>query len=200
MQTKPEVFIVESLRFKDERKGHLEGKVLTDMLRLIGKSPRYYYIRTRKELKSVLKIFSRSRYRYLHLSCHGSDESIYTTLDEIKFKGLGKILKPHLRKRRLFVSSCEVVNDQFVKAVMPSSGCYSIAGTSEKVRFDKAAALWVSFYYLAFQEPEKTTLQGRDVRSALEELARLFDVPITYCGKSRRTTAGYRIKSFQTNR
>ena len=38
MRTKPEVFIVESLRFKDERKGRLEGKILTEMLELIGKS------------------------------------------------------------------------------------------------------------------------------------------------------------------
>ena len=196
MQTKPEVFIVETLKFKDERKGRLEGKVLTDMLELIGKSPRYYYIRTRKELKSVLKIFSRSRYRYLHLSCHGDEESIDTTLDEIKFKELGEILKPHLKKRRLFVSSCEVVNDQFAKAVMPASGCLSIAGTYDEVDFDQAAALWVSFYYLVFKESEATILKGRKVRSALEELARLFDAPIAYYGKSRRARAGYRVRHF----
>ena len=199
MQTKPEVFIVETLKFKDERKGRLEGKVLTDMLELIGKSPRYYYIRTRKELKSVLKIFSRSRYRYLHLSCHGDEESIGTTLDEIKFKELGKILKPHLKKRRLFVSSCEVVNDQFAKAVMRASGCLSIAGTSDEVDFDQAAALWVSFYYLAFKDPEATILKGREVRSVLEELARLFDVPIAYYGKSGRARVGYRFTCNRTN-
>ena len=144
----------------------------------------------------MLKIFSRSRYRYLHLSCHGDEESIDTTLDEIKFKELGKILKPHLKKRRLFVSSCEVVNDQFAKAVMPASGCYSIAGTSEEVNFDQAAALWVSFYYLVFKEEEAAMRKGREIKLALKELARLYDVSIAYYGNSSRASAGYRTRSF----
>ena len=159
MQTKPEVFIVETLRFKDERKGRLEGKVLTEMLELIGKSPRYYYIRTRKELKSVLKIFSRSRYRYLHLSCHGDEESIDTTLDEIKFKELGKILKPHLKKRRLFVSSCEVVNEKFAKAVMRASGCLSVAGTSDEVDFRPSGRAVGVFLLSSFQGPRSNDIE-----------------------------------------
>ena len=45
MATKPEVFIVESLKFKDERKGRLEGQILERTLKLSEKKPQYYYLR-----------------------------------------------------------------------------------------------------------------------------------------------------------
>ena len=70
MSTKPEVFIIESLDFVDEEKERFEGQILSSILKLGGKRPKYYYFRTRRELVEILKIFGRSRYRYLHLSCH----------------------------------------------------------------------------------------------------------------------------------
>jgi len=38
-KTKPEVFIIESLGFDDERNSRLEGKVLSGVLRMCGKEP-----------------------------------------------------------------------------------------------------------------------------------------------------------------
>ena len=109
--THPDVFIIESLTFKDERKKRFEGLILSDMLRLLEKKPIYYYVRTRKELHAVLNRFGKSRYRYLHLSCHGDEETISTTLDEgIEFHDLSTTLNKYLKSRRLFVSSCDVVN------------------------------------------------------------------------------------------
>ena len=35
--TIPEVFIIESLRFRDEEKGYYEGQIISDILRLIKK-------------------------------------------------------------------------------------------------------------------------------------------------------------------
>ena len=45
----------------------------------------YKYVRTIHELKYFIEDFHKSQYRYLHISCHGSEESISTTLDEIPF-------------------------------------------------------------------------------------------------------------------
>jgi hypothetical protein len=70
--TIPEVFIVESLRFHDEEKDYYEGQIISDILRLNKKQSKYYYIRTKKELRAVLDKFRDSNYRYLHLSCHAN--------------------------------------------------------------------------------------------------------------------------------
>jgi hypothetical protein len=47
----PNVFIIESLKFSDEKKDRFEGKILSQILHLGGKESKYYYIRTEKELK-----------------------------------------------------------------------------------------------------------------------------------------------------
>lgn len=77
-KTRPEVFIIESLEFEDESEDRFEGKMLSHALRLSGKEPIYFYIRTRRELDEVLDFFEDSSYRYLHLSCHGSANSMET--------------------------------------------------------------------------------------------------------------------------
>lgn len=183
LRTKPEVFIVESLDFKDEEAERFEGKILTEILRMCGKTPLYYYIRTKRELREVLKFFAASNYRYLHLSCHGNRESIWTTLDEVSFNTLGGLLRPCGSGRRLFVSACESVNNDLADAVMPESGLISIGGPCENVTFDEAAVLWASFYQLMFREgPEG--MRGRDVRYVLEHLANLFEVPLAYYAKT----------------
>ena len=194
MATKPEVFVVESLKFKDERKNRLEGQILERTLKLSEKEPRYYYLRTKREFKKVMNRFGKSKYRYLHLSCHGNDESIWTTLDNIEFDELGKILRPHLLGRRLFLSSCEVVNERLAEAVMPKSGCNSIIGPTENVDFDRAAVMWASFYYLAFEED--TRKMDRDaIIPILNKVARLFDIPIAYYGR-HSGSSGYRREMF----
>ena len=196
MATNPEVFIVESLEFSDEDDGDFEGRILTDMLRMSGKKPRYYYVRTRREIKKVLNIFEDSQYRYLHFSCHGNEESISTTLDVIKFEELGEMLRPYLKNRRLFMSSCEVVNDNLAKAVMKDSDCNSIVGPSAKVFFDQAAVMWASFYHLAFREDDRR-IKRREIRSISRDLSKLFKVPLVYCRRDSRLKKGYRIERFK---
>ena len=195
MATKPEVFIIESLKFKDEKKNRLEGEILERTLKLSGKEPQYYYLRTKRELKKVLKRFKKSNYRYLHLSCHGNDESIGTTLNSIEFEELGDILRPYLSGRRLFFSSCEVVNKSLAAAVMPESECNSIIGPTEEVDFDKAAVMWASFYYLAFEENRKK-MDRDNIKPILNNIARLFEIPIAYYGKHSDSSDGYRLENF----
>ena len=193
--SKPEVFIIESLEFDDEEEERFEGRILADILRLAGKKPIYYYVRTKQELVAVLDLFERSQYRYLHLSCHGDDESIATTLDEdVEFRELGEIMNPHLKGRRLFVSSCDVVNDQLAETLM-SSGCLSITGPTQEVGFAEAAMLWTSFYHLAFFRSENRW-KGKDLRLILRELAPLLSMELAYYGIDSSSPLGYRNESY----
>ena len=96
IKSKPEVFILESLTFEDEKAQRFEGRILADVLHLSGKKPIYYYFRTKSELERLVKIFAASKYRYLHLSCHGSMDALKTTLDEISVVTLASIFKRRL--------------------------------------------------------------------------------------------------------
>ena len=194
MKTKPEVFIVESLDCDDETEERYEGKILIETLRLAGKKPIYHYVRTKRQLKEALILFKKSKYRYLHLSCHGGTKSISTTLDCIKFQELGEILKPLFKKRRLFISSCLVVNDQLADAVMPSM-CLSIMGPTEEVLFDKAERFWSSFYRLAFKLDDKR-MRPRVIKPLANELAQRVGVSIAYYARRSSSRRGYRRTRF----
>lgn len=99
--TVAEVFIIESLTLGDETKQRHEGAVLASILRMCGKKPMYYYIRTKAELVHLVDEFDASGYRYLHLSCHGNDTSLDTTLDSISYSEFARIFEDRLKGRRL---------------------------------------------------------------------------------------------------
>ncbi|SHH11257.1 hypothetical protein [Desulfosporosinus lacus] len=180
MSSKADVFIIESLDWKDEKDNLYEGKFLSQILEFAGKKPRYYYIRTKKELKMILGKFYESDYRYLHLSCHGNSTSLYTTLDEkISFSEFGHIVGPNLEKRRLFISACSAVNEQLAKEMIPRTGCYSLAGPKKNIEFRDAAIFWASFYHLMFKEnPGK--MSPNTIKTILQNAANMFNVPINY--------------------
>ena len=186
---------MESNKLEDEEEEKFEGRVLTEILRMCDKDPIYYYIRTKRELVKILDIFERSNYRYLHLACHGERSSIFTTLDEIPFDELGRILNPYLKGRRFFVSACRAVDTRLANAVMPNSGCLSIIGPCGEVTFDDAAIMWASFYQLMFRENRKT-MRRSDIEFVLEGLTELFEIPITYCGARTKSSDKYGIKVF----
>ena len=61
--SQPEIFIIESLEFDDERAERFEGRIISEILTLSGKHCEYCYIRTKRELKELLNQFETSRYR-----------------------------------------------------------------------------------------------------------------------------------------
>jgi hypothetical protein len=197
--TIPEVFIVESLKLEDEANDKYEGKIISNILHLNinRKNSKYYYIRTKKELEAVVKIFAESRYRYLHLSCHGSPQSMKMTLDTISFEQLGGILKPHLHKKRLFISACEMVNDELAKAIIPGSDCYSIIGPSKPVAFSDAAILWASFYHLIFNYDSKK-IEREGIIKHCQPIVNLFGVPLNYYSSSESQKSGFKLEKIRT--
>lgn len=193
-KTKPSVFIIESLRFKDERSGHMEGQILQQILHLSGKEAEYVYIRTAKELEEVLDQYYESNFRYLHISCHGNDREIALTLDTLDFPKFGELVDPILKNRRLFVSACSVVNKAFAAAVIPGSECQSIVGPGKDILFGDAAMMWAAFYHLVFKtNADAMNLQA--IRSALEKTRTAFGIPFKYFAKSESSPAGYKEHS-----
>ena len=98
VNTKPSIFIIESLEISDERKNMFGGKLISKMLTLGNLENLYFYIRTNKELKYVLKIFQKSKYRYLLFYCHANEDSIGLSLDDYTFFEFGNIFSGKTRR------------------------------------------------------------------------------------------------------
>ena len=178
-QTRPGVFIIESLRFKDEKVKRFEGQILRDVLTLSGKEVEYCYVRTWKELTDdIFQRFYDSGLRYLHLSCHGNPRHVCLTLDDVPFEEFGEEIQHYLYKRRLFVSACEVVNERFSKAVNPNDECYSVIGPRDEIRFDDATVIWTSFYHLMLRDAK--VMRAADIRAALKRLEAMFGNKLLY--------------------
>ncbi len=209
----PNIFIIESLRFEDERKDRFEGRFLSQIMHLGRKRSKYYYIRTAKELKEILGLFEESEYRYLHLSCHGvkkSDASpayaIGTTIDVIPFDELARLVNPYLGKKRLFISACSAVNKDLAKEVIPSSECLSVIGPAKDIAFSDAAIVWASFYHLIFKA-DNSGMGRRDISDTLKKVASTFKIPLNYFSFSEEhgfkgdliTTKGEVIRIYPRN-
>ena len=173
------VFIIESLRFSDEKKRRFEGQILRDMLTLSGKKVEYWYVRTWKELTDdIFQRFYDSKLRYLHLSCHGNSTHVCLTLDDVPFEEFGEEISHYLTERRLFVSACEVVNNAFSEAVNPEKECYSIIGPRDDIRFDDAAVMWASFYHLMLRDSK--AMRSQQIRATLARLKETFGQTFLY--------------------
>ena len=179
-----EVFIIESLDPDDEGNGRFEGAIISRVLAMHGKVCKYRYVRTRKEFEAAIKQFSKSNYRYLHISSHADADGMCTTnQDEIDFEDLGEILSPHLKERRLFLSACELVHLDLAKAIIPKSGCISVIGPNEKVRFTDAAVLWPALYHLMFAHTS-WAMKRPVLLENLQRVCELFRVNMSYFSKS----------------
>lgn len=189
-KTKFSLSIIESLDFGDEQGKRLEGRILRDILRLSGHEVEYLYIRTRRELQVAIRRFYESRRRYLHISCHGNPKQIVLTLDFIPFAEFALDTLPYLRGRRLFMSACAVVNDDFAKVVIPESGCQSLIGPRKSICFDDAVLMWASFYHLMFRDPEIDRMKGGKIRWALRRIRYAFGIEFNYF-RREDTKKGY---------
>ena len=179
-----EVFIIESLSDQEKRAGLLEGKIVKAILKMGCKRPVYRFVKTREDLEDAAAEFRASRYRYLHLSCHGNKNGFEFSFGNISFPDFATIFGKTLKNRRLFVSACECVNMNLVRHLIPSSGCYSIIGPYETVDFDVAAVVWASYYYLAFRN-DQTSMKRKRILGRLKRLTRLFRTNLSYYARSK---------------
>ncbi|NKE04672.1 hypothetical protein [Mesobacillus selenatarsenatis] len=173
------VFIIESLSLEDEEEKRFEGKIITEMLRMLDVEVNYKYIRTKEELKVMIKKFEESDFRYLHLSCHGNETGIGMTLDEYSFpfSEFSDMFEYENRHQRLFLSSCSAMNGDQIVTGMSETKFKSITGPLEEIRFTDSAAFWTSFYHLMFRDDE--VIKNRKLKDALEKLSNTFEVQMS---------------------
>jgi hypothetical protein len=148
--TIPAVCITESLEFFDED-ARKEGEIISRTLRLSGRKAHYSYVRTRDEFEAFVKEFGSSNYRYLHISCHGDVGEFHLTTEMISTEEFANILAPHVRGRRIFLSTCLAGDSKFARLLLPDSGCLSILAPASTIDFADAAIFWTAFYHLRFK-------------------------------------------------
>lgn len=179
VKTRAGVFIIESLDFDDEKNLRFEGRILHDILKLSGQQTEYWYVRTWKELKeAIFKRFWKSGLRYLHISCHGSKDTISLTLDDVTFEEFGSAIRGYLSERRLFFSACEVVNQALHDATILDSDCYSLVGPKYAINFDDAVIMWATFYHLMLRDA--TAMKSKEIRRVLSVIETTFGQTFTY--------------------
>jgi hypothetical protein len=182
--TKPEVFIMESLKLDDEMDRVSEGEALSGILRMMRKKPKYVYIRTAKELRAMAHEFDKSQYRYLHISCHGNEKAFGLTLDSVPFAKFAEAFAGCLTQRRLFLSACSVAQPDLAQELFKvrELAPYSVTGPSRVINFSSAAATWACLYDLLFRY-DSETIKGQDLRDYLKKLCELNGTHFTHFGR-----------------
>jgi hypothetical protein len=191
--SRSQLFIIESLRDEKQKKEKAEGRILSKILAMSGKECKYRYVHSKEGLKQALEEFTESGYRYLHLSCHGSKGKIHTTCDDLTFREFAVIVKPHLKRRRLFLSACLATNKGLAKELMPRSGCWSIMGPTGRIHFNVAVVLWASFYHLMFRaDSEKMSYEA--IKATAKKVVQMFEEPMTLIRHAESSTEGYQLR------
>ena len=176
--SKPEVFIIESLKFVEEE-AYREGEMISRALRMSLKNPLYRYVRTKVELQHFVDEFEDSDYRYLHISCHGSKTGICTTLEDLSIDEFADIVGPVLNGKRLFLSTCQASTSRMAKAVFAKGGCTSLAGPVNRINFDDSVVLWTSFYHLMFKADAKQ-MKREQIKKAISDVAGLLGEKVNF--------------------
>lgn len=184
--TKPHFFIIESLRLEDEDEERFEGRFIYNYLKMLGKEPIYYYIRSKRELEKISEIFRSSGYRYLYLSCHGSIDSLYSTFDKISFSDFSEIFNTKLNNRRVFISGCSLGRKEFAESLYSTNGgMYTVTAPLEEVEFRQMLPFWSSFFYL-MESFSSNGMKSNFIYACLRLCANVFDVNIIHFFKSPR--------------
>ncbi len=188
--TTPDLFIIESLDFEDEKMQYTEGQFLSHILKLAGRKVQYFYIRTRKELEEIIDKFEDSKFRYLHISCHADACGIALTLDHLSVVEMGEILAPCLENRRIFFSACQIATPELARTLLKGTGCYSVIGPSQNVDFDEAALYWASLYHFMFKN-DATVVKRADLESNMKNLSKVFGVAMKFYAAKQSAKNGY---------
>lgn len=198
-QTKPEVFIIESLHETDPR----EGEVIKNILEMSDRSPRYLYFKSREDFRSAIRAFDESNYRYLHISSHGRPGYFgfeFGRMDFLEFYGS---VHQVIQNKRVSISACEIVNhqdNQIAELLLKGTGCYSVIGSYEPINFDDAVVFWSNFYFLAYKEqPEGRIKLNRGlVLTIMRRLTGLYHLNMNYYSYSR--SKGIKLTQLQNGK
>jgi len=163
----------------------LEGRFLSHILAVAGREVRYVYIRTRDEFEEMLDQFEDSNFRYLHISCHGSETGLKLTLDHLSIRNLKKSLAPCLENRL-----CGIATPALAEALLCDTGCYSVVGPSADIEFGEAAVFWAALYYVLFRDEAKS-VSRKALGSAIAKVSGALDARVEYFACSVSAAEGF---------
>ena len=148
-----------------------EGQHLVRTLIKMGKRPIFISVKNKKELKQALEIFKLSNYRYLHLSCHGSDHSLALADEVLSYKEFAQMSAGCFNDKRLFLSVCELGNEVFSNEVaMHNTAIQSIVAPMKKLSSFISESLWCAFYTSIFKPEISITEDSEIAREHFKEI------------------------------
>ena len=147
--TKADVFIIESLPDTDPH----DGKVLSDVLTMMGKKPIYRKVKDVDDFEASLEEYKNSKYRFLHISCHGNESQIFFENGMVDYLGFGNLFANHrLPVTRIFFSACCLGNPDLAKAIISSNtAIHSVTAPRNSIAFTCSLVSWSVFYTKAFR-------------------------------------------------
>lgn len=164
------VFIIESNDIEDEKNDRFEGRILKEVLKLTEVKVKYFYIRTKLELKKVIEEFYESEYRYLHLACHANEKGVALTFENINLRSFNSLFKREFEGRRLFLSACSIGNGNIEEA-FKNIGFKSISAFDDDVNFHDAAMFWATFYHQLY----KNSKNNKAIKNIFENIADMYE-------------------------
>jgi hypothetical protein len=167
------VYIIESVKSEDFAEGEYLNAILNHSITCYHKD-----CISVDHLKDLLKDFRKSKFRYLHLSCHANESGIFINGDFVSNRQLQEMLGK-INDRRVFLSACEAGNENLAHRLISLSRALSVIGTPLPLNQDKAAVFWPAFYYVMKEGDLKKMTMDR-LKTNLQKCVDLFDVPINY--------------------
>jgi len=182
MELRDDYYIIESLTDKDIK----DGKIFLRCLKSIkGFEPKYFDISNSEELATVLNEFSQSTYRYLFISTHGDFENLVLKNEKVNTYDHFDI-DIDLRKKRIFMSSCEGGSILFAKYFL-SKKAYSVIGTPDKLNQITATAIWPTMVIL-FERLSNSNIRFKEIDKFLKLVVRVYRIPMHYYSFIRNKT------------
>lgn len=96
----------------------------------------------------------------------------------ISFSQLDDMFSEYGRNKRVFFSSCSVMNNDKIISEMSETQFLSITGPLTDISFQEGAIFWASFYHLMFTSDE-TGMNNEHLRDTLQKLSTTFDVKVS---------------------
>jgi hypothetical protein len=169
------IYIIEFLRADD----YPDGDNLHKILKLSLIDTKYKWVNSKEEFKNALKSFNKSRFRYLHISCHADETGLEINGDEITNLEFQQMTEKYLSNKRLFLSACKGANRHLASLIVSKNNAYSLVGIPTNLDFDKSALFWPSFYHL-INEVDTKRMKRLQIIDIVKKLVALFNVPVNY--------------------
>ena len=168
--------------------GWVVGQAIKKILKLLDIECDYKLILSKKFLLEAIKDIS--DYDVLHIECHSDEEGICydpNRMDSLAWSKLSdKILEDNeLKGKFLVISGCLAgnINSKAKILAKKGDGFKRVFAFDETIDFDKAVAVWSSFYFLMSKSDDWTM---KATRKAVSKLRDCFDVNLLYFYPSRK--------------